>query len=1504
MGLTDGPGGDNRVPIPQLGSLTAAATLSGNVTANLHLVTDLGTAKLPSISTDLLISWGASGPADVGLAQWGGKPTITFGNVGVDLGSFFKNVVGPVFEQIDNVLAPVQPVIDLLTARVPVVSELLGHDVTLGEFIGLFTNTDLSIIDAFAAYEQISQQVASLVSNPTLGTLNLGSFDLGAMADARVMSSLSSVTPNITVGASTPPPETANFTTSTHASSFGGKFSFPIIETPSTAFNLLLGKDVTIFQLDLPVLSAGFNVTLPTIPILPPLGVRFAGRFDIGVNLGFGYDTSGLRQWSQANFDPSQVDKVFDGFYLRDQLNGIDNPEVFVQARVEATASIDVGIAGAGVGGALIATVGLDFHDPNNDGKLHPSEIIQNIATLGPICGIFDHVGSIDAALTAYVSFGVGIASITLSTDIISVRLVDFNFPCIPGDDPQLAVLDPTTHNLSLNIGADAIKVDPFLAASGPNLNETFIIRKLGVDQDTGLDILQVEAYGRREVFVGVASISGNAGGGNDIIQVGRTVDAFVNLQGGDGDDRIIGGGGGGVIDGGNGNDEIGGYAGSYILTGDAGNDLIHGGAQADTIFGGDGDDIIFGGTGNDIISGGTGKDLIQGEDGDDTITGDDDDDDLRGDAGNDTIYGNGGNDIVRGGEGDNTLHGNDGNDIISASGGVDHIYGDDGNDQIYAGDGNDYIEGGLGDDIIHGEGGDDNILGQQGADTIQGDAGNDTISGGTENDNIFGGDGNDVLHGDAGDDQISGDAGTDDVYGDAGADILHGGTERDRIWGGTENDTIYGDEDSDALYGEQGNDALLGGAGDDLLYGGVGNDILSGEAGSDRLYGGDGDDTLYGHALITTTDDNSIDYLYGEAGNDTAYGNGGDDVIDGGAGVDNLYGGAGNDSIIAGTGIGDHLYGEDGNDTITGSDEGSDNDPNFFDGVYFGDWIDGGAGNDTIYGLGGADYIQGGDGNDWVDSGFGSDYVRGGTGNDYLYAGRGLGEHIDGEDGDDTIYGSDEGADTLSGGAGQDQIYGQAGNDTITGDDGDDHLDGGIGVDVISGGLGNDTLYGGGGVGDQLSGDAGDDTLHGSDDGADIILGGDGRDTIYGHGGNDSLSGGNGDDIIDGGAGDDTISGDAGSDMLMGGANNDVLYGHSVSGMGDDNAVDYIYGDFGTDRNEAGSGGDRLFGQGGNDLLWGEGGDDFIDVGAGTSNQFSYGAGESATPSDFVTPTPTPPPTVQTAVGITQGAANLPTGVNTLGRWSELAGSGSRDGFSQSTATAIEPSLVVSPTGVTYATWADSRHGNYEIYVAKYTPGVGWQEMPGGAGFSTTAGSASEGGLSNTAGSSRRPSIVLGTDGQPIVAWTEFNGSTSNIRVAKFDPTANGGAGGWVALGTSLGASGISGTGKADSPVLLNTIAGPTVVWQDTSSGTAQVYARAIQRRHLEWSWRRGVRDGVRSFASGWRHRRFLGNHRRDESRRLMVRGGWYRFANLPARVFGRCMESTGRFRHGERDQ
>ena len=406
--------------------------------------------------------------------------------------------------------------------------------------------------------------------------------------------------------------------------------------------------------------------------------------------------------------------------------------------------------------------------------------------------------------------------------------------------------------------------------------------------------------------------------------------------------------------------------------------------------------------------------------------------------------------------------------------------------------------------------------------------------------------------------------------------------------------------------------------------------------------------------------------------------------------------------------------------------------------------------------------------------------------------------------------------------------LAGGEGNDTLLGGSGDDLLDGGLGTDVVSGGAGNDEIRGGGGAGDTLAGGAGDDVIRGSDDGGDVITGGPGRDRIFGNGGNDTISGGPGDDIVDGGPGDDIISGDAGSDLLLGGAGNDVIYGHSVGAAGDDLAVDYLYGDFGTNGNEPGSGRDQLFGQGGNDFLYGEGEDDLIEASPGThvaetsgglSNLVDFGGGESAVPGDFVPPAPTPAPALQPASGIRAADATLPTGVDYRGRWSEFASSAAGPGLSGDPGLSIEPSIAAGAGGQ-YVAWADNRNGNFEIYLARHTA-AGWQEM---------GGSAHDGGLSATAGASRRPSLALDATGNPMVAWTELTGSASDIQVARFDPAANAGQGAWVALGSSLGSGGISGTGTADHAVLVNTASGPVVAWLDSAGGVANVFVKRFR--------------------------------------------------------------------------
>jgi Ca2+-binding RTX toxin-like protein len=467
-------------------------------------------------------------------------------------------------------------------------------------------------------------------------------------------------------------------------------------------------------------------------------------------------------------------------------------------------------------------------------------------------------------------------------------------------------------------------------------------------------------------------------------------------------------------------------------------------------------------------------------------------------------------------------------------------------------------------------------------------------------------------------------------------------------------------------------------------------------------------------------------------------------------------------------------IFTSDGDDLIIGSDAGTD-DPDLTDTTYFGDYIDAGPGNDRVFGLGGADMI-------FVRSG--DDYVEGGAHGDF----------IDGDVGDDVLRGG-FGSDNIRGGAGNDDIDGGADNDILSGDDGDDQVSGGGGgINIIDGG-------------------AGDDVLKGSDESRDGILGGDGRDYIFGYGANDVLFGGAGDDIIDGGAGDDLIQGGAGSDVLIGGPDHDVIAGDDTV-AGDDNAVDYLYGDFGTNLNEAGSGRDRLDGQGGNDLLFGEGEDDAITDVLGASNLIDYGAGEGADPTLIVLPALTPNPVVAVSVDDAFAIDTLPEGPTYAGWWAEIAGSATGSGVSGGVGAAIDSTVAVGADGLRYTAWADTRNGNYEIYVARESAS-GW-EMIGG--------SAAGGGVSDSRTDSRRPALLV-FEGRPTVVWTEANGNGTDIQGAQYDA----GTDTWIALGASLTPGGISNTARADQAQIVDVGGRILVTWIDTSPQTPQVYGRVF---------------------------------------------------------------------------
>jgi Ca2+-binding RTX toxin-like protein len=245
------------------------------------------------------------------------------------------------------------------------------------------------------------------------------------------------------------------------------------------------------------------------------------------------------------------------------------------------------------------------------------------------------------------------------------------------------------------------------------------------------------------------------------------------------------------------------------------------------------------------------------------------------------------------------------------------------------------------------------------------------------------------------------------------------------------------------------------------------------------------------------------------------------------------------------------------------------------------------------------------------------------------------------GSEGNNSINGFDDSADTIFGAGGNDQLDGRAlgdlldggaGNDTLFGGDGEDLLRGGGGNDQLAGGADADTLDGGGGrdsasyvvppsIGlvvslllgrgfGAASGHSAGDVLIGIEDvigsvGADSLVGDDNANLLDGQGGNDSLAGLGGADTLIGNPGNDQLDGGEAADLLRGGINNDLLLGGADA--------DTLEGEAGADTLDGGEGDDLLTRDslGGADRLIGGAGNDAVSYAtAGAESTGGVGAG------------------------------------------------------------------------------------------------------------------------------------------------------------------------------------------------------------------------------------------------------------------------------------------------------
>jgi Ca2+-binding RTX toxin-like protein len=287
------------------------------------------------------------------------------------------------------------------------------------------------------------------------------------------------------------------------------------------------------------------------------------------------------------------------------------------------------------------------------------------------------------------------------------------------------------------------------------------------------------------------------------------------------------------------------------------------------------------------------------------------------------------------------------------------------------------------------------------------------------------------------------------------------------------------------------------------------------------------------------------------------------------------IYALGGNDTISVYGGVAPTVYGGSGNDYL------------YADGL--GAYLDGGDGNDFLLASGGRATLIGGYGDDYLSARNTADGINGldgGAGDDFLQV-LGVGTAIlDGGDGNDTLYGGDDGSSTLFfAGTGNDVIHPRSGIAWIDGGNGLDTVNYDLSLTGVSINLMNQQLNAGGAAGQTL---VGIEQYRLSYTG-DAFIGGDSRSIVFGQQGDDYLQAGSAGDTLDGGSGNDTLIGGDGNDILRGGDPVTFL-GIVLESGGDDflsgrNGNDTLVGGDGSDRLDGGAGADTLAGGDGYDV-------------------------------------------------------------------------------------------------------------------------------------------------------------------------------------------------------------------------------------------------------------------------------------------------------------------------------
>lgn len=527
------PSGDGRLTWDEFGGdesegPTFDATISGTADVLLDLTLSFaGNPNFPTLTSDFVLEWVFDGTDTEGQT-----PDIRFDNVRLSAGQFINNFISPVVTTIQDIIDPVRPVIDALRMPVPVLGQALHlagvadepvRMIDLAKYIPDF-EIDGELIDSFDGFLELVQIIDDIPVIDDQVMVDLGSFDLSGnnrseLEDPGLLGFLqpANQTEEDAVNQFANLGGTEEFINKTQdVSDTGVQFSLPFLEDPASVFRMLLGQgDVELFEFDMGGLDFEFEL-YESFPVFPGISVGFGGRVFGGLNLGFGFDTSGLRDFFENNKE--NPEDVFNGFYIKDEHteNNVERDirEAYLGGALMVGASADIKVAEVGVRGGPRFTAEADLRDQDRDGKVHVDEFIETLEE-GLRC-TFELGGVLEGFLEVFVETKGGLE---FTHEVASVELVDFGFtePCFPGRFEA---------NESRSIAAD-LGVAPGVHVTGDGLRDgdldwyAFDVLR---EDDLQVDVLFEQGNSDQNIDIEIYNVEG------DLIERGRSNDSNERL--------------------------------------------------------------------------------------------------------------------------------------------------------------------------------------------------------------------------------------------------------------------------------------------------------------------------------------------------------------------------------------------------------------------------------------------------------------------------------------------------------------------------------------------------------------------------------------------------------------------------------------------------------------------------------------------------------------------------------------------------------------------------------------------------------------------------------------------------------------------------------------------------------------------------------------------------------------------------------------------------------------